>query len=409
MGIGDEAGGDDLLDRADLLAALDRGESLPAHWYTDPAITAREHAEIFRKSWSYVGPLSELRNVGDYVAGYAGAVPVVAVRGQEGLRAFVNVCRHRRHEVVQGRGNARMLQCRYHAWGYDLSGCLTRAPRSAGEPGFRLDDYPLLPIQVDALGPFVFVHVDPGARPLAACFGPLLDLMRQSGIDLDTLELYQRETWRSDANWKAMLENFLECYHCAIAHPGFSAAIDVRPEHYQLTAHGWFLSQVGHVRRSALEGRTAAKIYDLRGDVVEAQYHLLWPNVTISINPGFPNLSIDVWNPDGPAHTSGISEQYFAPGVTEEFARELIDFNAQVGAEDDALTSSVQRGLAGGLPDRGRFLANSEHLVVHFQKLVAAAVMGGAEAAARVADGHDRPVTSITGVTPTGERLADSE
>jgi ferredoxin-NADP reductase/phenylpropionate dioxygenase-like ring-hydroxylating dioxygenase large terminal subunit len=396
-------------DLAALLAALERGESLPANWYTDPAITAREHVQIFRKSWSYVGPLSELRAVGDFIAGYAGAVPVVAVRGEDGLRAFVNVCRHRRHEVMQGRGNARMLQCRYHAWAYDLSGCLTRAPRSAVEPGFRLDDYPLLPIRVDALGPFVFVHVDPEARPLAACFGPLLDLIRESGIDLDTLELYRRDTWRSDANWKAMLENFLECYHCAVAHPGFSAAIDVRPEHYRLTARGWYLSQVGHVRPSALEGKTAVKIYDARGEVAQAQYHLLWPNVTISINPGFPNLSIDVWNPDGPTHTSGFSEQYFAPGVSEEFARELIAFNAQVGAEDDALTTSVQRGLAGGLPDRGRFLMNSEHLVVHFQKLVAAALTGGADAAARVADAQGDPVTGVAAMAPSGAPLARAD
>ena len=142
---------------------------------------------------------------------------------------------------------------------------------------------------------------------------------------------------------------------------------------------------------------------------MEAQYHLLWPNMTISINPGFPNLSIDVWNPDGPTHTSGISEQYFAPGVTEAFARELIEFNAQVGAEDDALTSSVQRGLAGGLPDRGRFLTNSEHLVVHFQKLVAAAVTGGAEATARVVGADARPVTGVAAVMPTGEWLADAD
>ena len=54
---------------------------------------------------------------------------------------------------------------------------------------------------------------------------------------------------------KTMLENYLECYHCAVAHPGFSAAIDVTPENYNLTAHGWFASQVGQVRQSALEGK----------------------------------------------------------------------------------------------------------------------------------------------------------
>jgi phenylpropionate dioxygenase-like ring-hydroxylating dioxygenase large terminal subunit len=107
-----------------LLAALDRGESLPAHWYTDPAITAREIEKVFRKSWNYIGPSKELMNPGDYITGYAGGVPVVVIRNETGLAGFINVCRHRRHEVMKGRGNSKMMQCGYHAWTYDLTGCL---------------------------------------------------------------------------------------------------------------------------------------------------------------------------------------------------------------------------------------------------------------------------------------------
>ena len=150
---------------ASLLAALDRGESLPAHWYTDPAITSREIEKVFRKTWNYIGPARELLNPGDYVTGYAGKVPVVVMRNQKGLAAFVNVCRHRRHEVMKGRGHSKMMQCGYHAWTYDLTGCLKGAPRSAAEPNFRLEDYPLLPIRVESLGPFVFVNLDSGAKP----------------------------------------------------------------------------------------------------------------------------------------------------------------------------------------------------------------------------------------------------
>ena len=149
--------------------------------------------------------------------------------------------------------------------------------------------------------------------------------------------LYEREDWSTNANWKTMLENYLECYHCAVAHPGFSAAIDVMPQNYHLKVHGWFASQIGRVRQSAIAGKSAVNIYDARGEVAQAQYHLLWPNMTININPGFPNLSIDIWIPDGPNRTLGFSEQYFGPGVSETFARELIAFNKQVGYEDDAV------------------------------------------------------------------------
>ncbi len=323
---------------AELLAALDRGASLSARWYTDPAIADQETARIFRKAWNYVGPLGELKNIGDYITGCAGGVPVVVIRNQHGLAGFVNVCRHRRHEVMKGRGNTKLMQCGYHAWTYDLAGHLEAAPRSGGEPGFCTDDFPLLPIRAEALGPFAFVNLDPDAVPLRGCFGRLPGIIRKSGVDLDTLELYAREEWHSHANWKTMLENFLECYHCPIAHPGFSAAIDVRPANYHLAAHGWFSSQIGEVRPAALAGRSHVELYELRGAVTQSQYHLMWPNTTISINPGFPNLSIDVWIPDGPNATRGFSEQYFAPDVSEEFARDLIAFNKQVGDEDDALT-----------------------------------------------------------------------
>ena len=365
-----------LEDPTSLIAALDRGESLSARWYTDPSIADRELTHIFRRSWNYIGPLSELAQPGDYVTGTAGGVPVVVVRNERGLAGFVNVCRHRRHEVMKGRGKATMMQCGYHAWTYDLMGDLKRVPRSSAEPSLRLENFPLLPIRAEALGPFVFVNLDAEAPSARECYGPVLDIIAGSGVALDALQLHSREEWRSPANWKAMLENYLECYHCAVAHPGFSAAIDVRPDNYTLATHGWFSSQSGPVRSAALEGKSKMKLYDVTGAVAQSQYHHLWPNLTININPGFPNLSVDVWIPDGPNATRGFSEQYFGPGVSEEFARDLIAFNEQVAREDDELTDSVQRGLLGGLPEHGRFLASSEPLVIHFQKLIVNALAG---------------------------------
>jgi phenylpropionate dioxygenase-like ring-hydroxylating dioxygenase large terminal subunit len=198
---------------ASLLAGLARGESLPARWYTDPAITEREIHQIFRKTWNYIGPRNELEKVGDYITGYVGEIPVVVLRNAAGLAALVNVCRHRRHEVMKGRGNARIMQCGYHAWTYDLTGGLKSAPRTAAEPGFRLEDYPLLPLSVDTLGPWVFVNADRDAEPLAKHYGKVLDIIAASGLNLETLQLHSRTSWEGHANWKTMLENFLECYH----------------------------------------------------------------------------------------------------------------------------------------------------------------------------------------------------
>jgi len=352
---------------------LDRGLALPTVWYIDPAITALEMERIFRRSWQYVGRTEELARIGDYFMGTVGDIPVVVVRAVESICALVNVCRHRRHEVVHGAGSHQSLQCPYHAWTYELDGRLRSAPRSEHEPGFRKEEYPLLALQVATWGPWIFANADPSAPPFSEVLGELPRIVAGSGLDLDGLQLRRREEWSSDANWKVMIENFLECYHCPIQHPAFSAVIDVRPDAYELRAHRWFFTQRAPVRVSP-PGK--ALPYNAEGHIREAQYHLLWPNFTLSINPGQPNLSVDVWLPDGPERTRGFSEHYFGPNVSEEWAEEMIAFNDQVGLEDDRLTSSVQRSMRCGLPDRGRFLVNSEHLCIDFQKLVLGAVGG---------------------------------
>jgi phenylpropionate dioxygenase-like ring-hydroxylating dioxygenase large terminal subunit len=355
-----------------LAADLDRGLSLPASWFTDPAIAALEHERIFRHTWQYVGRQEQVANVGDYfTAQVGGDIPVVIVRTAEGLKALVNVCRHRRHEVMSGAGNCKAMQCPYHAWTYNLDGSLRNAPRSDREAAFSKEDFPLLSLSVDTWGRWIFVNADPGAAPLASFLGELPRIVAEAGMDLGQLQFCAREEWARDANWKVMIENFLECYHCPVQHPAFSAVIDVRPDAYGLQAYEWFSSQAGSVRET-ISGKEPP--YDADGDVLEAQFHYFWPNFTISINPGKPNLAIDVWIPDGPGRTRGFSEHYFGPDVSREWAEQMMAFNAQVGAEDDHLTGSVQRGLGAGVPDQGRFLLNSEHLIAHFQRMVLAAV-----------------------------------
>jgi choline monooxygenase len=357
-------------DRAELARDLEAGVSLPARWFTDPAIVELEYERIFQRAWQYFCRTEQLAQVGDFVAGAAGRVPVVVVRNEQGLSGFINVCRHRRHIVMNGCGNRKSLQCAYHAWTYDLDGLLKAAPRCEHDGAFRKEDFPLLPVRVETWGPFVFVNVDFDAKPLAHYLGELPQIIAQCGLDLTQLVFRKRDEWRANANWKVMIENFLECYHCPVAHPGFSSVIDVDPDAYVLQPFEWFSSQYAPVRASALEGKGKRPAYDIRGEITQSQYHFLWPNLTLSINPGHPNLSLDLWLPDGPDVTRGVSEHYFGPGVPDEWADAMMAFNAEVGREDDALTNAVQLGLRAALPDRGRFLRNAEVLPLHFESLV---------------------------------------
>jgi phenylpropionate dioxygenase-like ring-hydroxylating dioxygenase large terminal subunit len=346
------------------------GATLPVEWYTDPAIHQLERERIFACSWQYVGRSDQVEEPGAHFASFAGHVPVVAIRGRDGsLNGFVNVCRHRGHIVAQGAGRREALQCPYHAWTYDLDGSLRRAPRSEREADFDPTRLSLLPVQIETWGPLVFANPDLEAPPLAETLDELPALVASGGLDVGVLRFRQRREWQVASNWKIGLENYLECYHCAVAHPGFSRVIDVDPDVYELRAYGLVLSQFGPVRKSALSGDRRAP-YVPEGPVHQAQYHFVWPNLTFNIDPGPANLSVEAWRPDGPERTVGFSDHFFGEDVPDEVVQELIEFAAQVGAEDDALVESVHRGLGSRTIPHGRLLLNSEHLIQRFQRLV---------------------------------------
>ena len=361
-----------------LAASLATGWALPAGWSSDPAVWALEKERIFRRTWQYAGHLAQVERPGDFFTCLAGHVPVVVTRDDAGdLRAFVNVCRHRAHPVARGSGHRASLQCPYHAWTYGLDGALHAAPRSEREPGFDRAQLSLLPAAVETWGPFVFVNPDADAPPLADFLDDLPAVVERSGLELDALSFRMRTELEIAANWKVVVENFLECYHCPVAHPSFSDLIDVRPDSYRLEARKWYSSQIAPVRADALE-RPEQVAYDPRGDVTESHFHYLWPTFTLNVVPGPPNATVFVIAPAGADRTRTVSDYFFPPDVGEERVREIVAFGSTVGQEDTALVESVQQGLESGLVPQGRLLASSEHLIQHFQSLVDAALANGA-------------------------------
>ena len=239
----------------EIRSQLDQGITLPFSWFADPAVFALEQERIFARGWQYAGPIDWVAEPGQYLTCRAGLVPVVVVRDHDGvLNGFVNICRHRATEVAQGRGRRETLQCPYHAWTYGLDGCLRAAPRSQLEPEFDRSQFGLLPVAVDIWGPLVFVNRDLDAAPLRDVLGGLPALLESCGFSFDGLRFRERRESVLAANWKAVVENFLECYHCPTAHPGFSKVIDVDPEAYHLSSDRWSSSQIGQVRREVLDG-----------------------------------------------------------------------------------------------------------------------------------------------------------
>jgi choline monooxygenase len=355
---------------------LEEGWTLPAPWYSDADVHALELRTIFERTWQYAGPAERVAQPGSFLATRAAHVPVVVTRAEDGvLRAFVNVCRHRGHVVADGAGCRATLQCPYHAWTYGLDGELRRAPRAEREPGFDAAALGLRPVSVDTWGPWVFVNPDKAAAPLAETLADLPDLLAECGLDFAGLRFHSHHEWDQAVNWKVALENYLECYHCAVAHPGFSKVIDVDPEAYELRVEPTYSSQVGPVRASALAGDGAAP-YDPRGEVTQSQYHFVWPNTTINVDPGPQNVSIERWVPVGPRLTVEVTDYWFGAGVTEQRAQEVIEFGTQVANEDVALCEAVQAGLDSQAVPQGRLMLASEGLIHDFQRRVAAALGG---------------------------------
>jgi phenylpropionate dioxygenase-like ring-hydroxylating dioxygenase large terminal subunit len=328
-------------------------QSLPWSWYSDPDVLRREQERIFRHTWQYVGHSGSVERVGERFAAWAGKVPVLVLRAEDGVRAFLNVCRHRGSLLVDSAGNGKSVQCPYHAWTYDLDGSLRAAPRSDREPEFDAEGLSLVPLRTESWGPFLFVNPDVEAPPLAETLGPLHDL-----VPVDDLVFHSRDDYELAANWKIACENFLECYHCPVAHKGFSAAYDVDPDEYRLVpTSDHVLSQFAPSRG---EG--------------EGQFHFVWPNLKLNAYAGAPNLSIGPVLPVVPERTSGFLDYFFAPDADPTWVEELLAFDRQVGAEDRVLVERVQKGVRSGLVAEGHLLGESEQLVAHFQQLVVAAI-----------------------------------
>jgi carnitine monooxygenase subunit len=333
------------------MSLIDQGETLPFSWYSDPEILRREQQRVFARTWQYAGRAEQVSEPGSFLATDCGDVPMLVVRDREGeLRAFLNVCRHRGSTLMQGCGKRSTIQCSYHAWTYDLDGSLRHAPRSEREPGFDTTDWSLVAASTGTWGPFLFVNPDPDAAPLAETLGLLPELLERD-IDLTQLVFHSRVEMELNANWKIAVENFLECYHCPTAHPGFSAAVDVDPDSYLLDAYPTFAAQHCVAREGGARG----------------QFHLIWPNTGINVFPGPPNLSIGPILPDGPDRTHRYLDYFFAPDAEPAWLEEFFAFDDQVGREDTALVESVHRGMRSGLLDHGRLLLSSEPLLHAFQ------------------------------------------
>jgi phenylpropionate dioxygenase-like ring-hydroxylating dioxygenase large terminal subunit len=354
--------------------------TMPARFYQDPSIYEIEQDKIFYCSWLYAGHSSQLQNVGDYLTVKIHEQSIFIIKGRSGeLRGFYNVCLHRGHELLKGSGRTNIIVCPYHAWAYDYEGNLKAARNSENVDGFNKCDFTLKSVQVEVFCGMVFVNLDPDATSLKEQTGDLENEIRTYCPSVDDMKFAQRDEFGVKSNWKLLVDNFLECYHCAIAHKDFVDLVDM--ESYRTITRGIYSSQIAEAPRTL---ESAA--FTFKKGEVDFGYAgwFLWPNLTIWIYPGEANLSVLQMNPDGVDQTNELQDWFLPNESPSKQQKDAMAYQKDVlQPEDISLCESVQRGLKSRGYNQGRFVVDntlselSEHAVHHFQSMVAKAI--GAE------------------------------
>ncbi|HYU71658.1 MAG TPA: aromatic ring-hydroxylating dioxygenase subunit alpha [Ktedonobacteraceae bacterium] len=204
--------------------------TLPGHYYYDPAIYALEQERIFSRMWVCVGRADALTLPGAYQTVSLGGENVIVVRDKElKLRAFLNVCRHRGARLCPETSGVLKgsIQCRYHAWTYALNGRLIGAPNVLNETAFQAMDFSLLPVALEVWEGLVWLNLSETPEPIEQqIYGPIIERFvgsyeRFAHYDVRHLKSGKTISYAVQANWKIVLENFQECYHCGPVHPEF--------------------------------------------------------------------------------------------------------------------------------------------------------------------------------------------
>jgi glycine betaine catabolism A len=254
------------------------GHSLPQDIYLSPEMFDFDMAAIFGKSWLNVAMECELPKTGSYISLMVGKWPVLIVRDKHGdIHAFHNSCRHRGSVICQpGSGTSPKLVCPYHRWTYDLDGSLFAATRMPED--FDKSPHGLKPVNLRCVAGAIFIclNEDPPAfeefaTRFAAYAGPLnFKDMKLAGTDLMV----------EQANWKLVMDNARECYHCPTGHPELATSFPV-------AFTGLFDTEA--------EGEATA--YEAQMDALgfphKAQQGDWWQVGRFGLNPGASTISMD--------------------------------------------------------------------------------------------------------------------
>lgn len=351
---------------------------IPTERYTDPAFYALEMERIFHRTWLFAGHESEWPEPGSYRRYDRTGSPLVIVRGKDGeLRAFYNACRHRGAPVTRDVcGTSKRLTCQYHSWSYDTEGVLKAVPDERSFAGIDRSELGLVPVACQTWEGWVFVNEDVDAAPLVDQLGPITTLM--ADVDGPSLRSVERRVHRVEANWKLMVDAFLEVYHIRTIHPE-SAALLYDDQSVTVAM------LPGGNSRLTVEKREELRDFAMVPEHLDnPSVPLLWRQTSTSFGI-FPNLVVPMdagaftvmcmWPVD--ERTTDLELCWYAPAWEGDEAPPeyvgLLDLYDTVMAQDQANMAPIQASIEspGARPFQ---IGWHERLIHHLQRAVDLAI-----------------------------------
>jgi Rieske 2Fe-2S family protein len=347
--------------------------TLPGRYYYDPAIYAQEQERIFSQMWVYVGRADALPGPGAYQVVTVGGESVLVLRNKAGqIQAFLNVCRHRGARLCnQASGQLKgSIQCRYHAWTYALDGKLIGAPNVLREIEFDRSAFGLLPVAVRVWEGLIWLCLADTPPPFEAqindpqvqSFGAIAPIER---YQIGRLKVARSITYAVQANWKLILENTLECYHCGTMHPELCDLLPAfRTSQIYTDGQGTLLAD--QVEAFNITGKaTRPPLPGLLPEDIRRYYGmLLMPNLFLNLLGD--HVVIDSFHPLGPERTRVTSDWLFDPEVMArpDFdpldAVEMLDL---VNKQDWEVCEMTQKSMASrAFKDGGIYVPDEAHI-----------------------------------------------
>src|SRR6266700_2987400 len=286
--------------------------TLPGRYYYDPAIYEREQERIFASMWVCVGRAEALAGAGAYRTVLIGRESIIVVRNRDGsLQAFFNVCRHRGARLcTQAVGHLKgSIQCRYHAWTYGLDGRLIGAPNVLNMDDFDRAAFGLLPVALEVWEGLIWLNLadsPDSPTPIGEqLHGSLIerfgDYAAFARYHVRNLKVGKTIVYDVKANWKLIIENFMECYHCAPMHPEFCQLLpDFKMGHVSDYVNGEAARLADNVEAFTITGKASRPPLPglLPTDLRRYYGIVLMPNVLLNLLDD--HVVIHTLYPEGP-------------------------------------------------------------------------------------------------------------